>query len=74
MKEPSERDTQYGALALHTRRKFLKKALITAAYVAPVVLSYSSAVFAAHCTDNTCGGADHEKNGMFWSPGCSMLN
>lgn len=78
MKEPSETHTQDGTLALHSRRKFLKKALITAAYVAPVVLSYSSSVFAAHCTggnpEATCGGADHISGGMVWSPGCSKLN
>lgn len=77
MKEPSERDTQGGALALQSRRKFLKRALITAAYVAPVVLSYSSAVFAAHCgTDEmACGGLDHFNTTtmMTWSPGCSLL-
>lgn len=75
MKEPSETHTQDGTLALHSRRKFLKRALMTAAYVAPVVLSYSSSVFAAHCVmENQCGGADHQNSGTFWSPGCSKLN
>ncbi len=74
MKEPAETRTQDGTLALHTRRKFLKKALMTAVYVAPVVLSYSSSVFAAHCNEGQCGGADHQRAGMTWSPGCSQLN
>lgn len=75
MKEPSETHTQDGALALHSRRKFLKRALMTAAYVAPVVLSYSSSVFAGHCNESSCGGLDHVgSGGKTWSPGCSRLN
>ncbi len=75
MKEPNETRTQDATLALHTRRKFLKKALMTAAYVAPVVLSYPSAVFAAHCNEASCGGADHMSGAAkAWSPGCSRLN
>ncbi|MGH7362516.1 MAG: hypothetical protein ACREJ7_09350 [Candidatus Methylomirabilales bacterium] len=74
MKEPAETRTQDGTLALQSRRKFLKRALMTAAYVAPVVLSYSSTVFAAHCNESSCGGADHIKGAMVWSPGCSKLN
>jgi len=76
MKEPIETRPQDGTLALYSRRKFLKRALVTAAYVAPVVLSYSSSVFAAHCNESSCGGADHMNTlggGMTWSPGCSML-
>ena len=80
MKEPLGTRAQHGTLALYSRRKFLRKALIAAAYVAPVVLSYPSTVFAAHCAGATmmqqetnCGGANHMSMGMTWSPGCSVL-
>ena len=73
MKQRAEKPHHDGALALQTRRKFLQRALITAAYVAPVVLSYSSAVFANHCNNPTCGGMEHMGMGMTWSPGCSQL-
>jgi hypothetical protein len=62
------------ALALYSRRKFLKRALLTMAYVTPVLVSYSSTVFAAHCSMAACGGGSHMNMGMVWSPGCSRLN
>lgn len=40
MKEPSETRGQHSTLVLYTRRKFLKKILVAAAYVTPIVLSY----------------------------------
>jgi len=73
MKEPSEAPTQGGPLALYSRRKFLKRALLMAAYVTPVIVSYPRTVFAAHCNEGQCGGADHQRAGMVWSPGCSQL-
>jgi hypothetical protein len=73
MKERSDKPLHDAALALQTRRKFLKRALIAAVYAAPVVLSYSSAVFASHCSNMTCGGMNHMDSGMTWSPGCSQL-
>jgi hypothetical protein len=73
MKETNGADHKDGAVALVSRRKFLKKALLTAAYVTPVVISYSSTVFAAHCSGMVCGGASHATMGMVWSPGCSQL-
>jgi hypothetical protein len=69
----SEAVTTNGAQALYSRRKFLKRALLVAAYVAPVVISYPPTVFAAHCSDMVCGGSDHKDMGMIWSPGCSLL-
>ena len=80
MNQPSATRGQHGTLALYSRRRFLKKALLAAAYVAPVVLSYPSTVFAAHCAgmswmqrETNCGGANHMYMGMTWSPGCSLL-
>ncbi|MCI0372597.1 MAG: hypothetical protein L0214_14790 [candidate division NC10 bacterium] len=74
MKERSEKPIHDGALALQTRRKFLKRALLTAAYVTPLIVSYPGTVFAAHCNNMTCGGGNHMAMGMTWSPGCSLLN
>ena len=75
MKASSEAPRESGALALYSRRKFLKRALLTAAYVTPVLVSYPSTVFATHCgmgMTSTCGGAMHNMGGQ-WSPGCSTL-
>lgn len=73
MNRRSETRQQNGTLALYSRRRFLKTALITAAYVTPVVVSYPSTVFATH----QCG-MKHNPNemcmAMLFSPGCSMLN
>jgi len=72
MKGRSETRRQNGALALYSRRRFLKRALITAAYVTPIVVSYPSTVFATH----QCG-KQHNPNemcmGLLFSPGCSQL-
>lgn len=76
MVERSEAVTANGTPALYSRRKFLKRALLVAAYAAPVIVSYPRTVFAAHCDEMMCGGADHfndQGGGMFWSPGCSRL-
>lgn len=75
MREPFEGATPEAALALYSRRKFLKRALLAAAYVTPVIVSYPRTVFAAHCAkESVCGGADHmDTMGMVWSPGCSRL-
>jgi hypothetical protein len=60
-------------LALHSRRKFLKKALLTAAYVAPAITSYPSTVFATHqCGMPPMGGVEMCM-GMDFTPGCSPL-
>jgi hypothetical protein len=74
MKNPKTEDHQ-DAVALYDRRKFLKRALATMAYVTPVLVSYSSSVFAAHCTEAACGGVNHMgmAGGGTWSPGCSRL-
>ncbi len=61
--------------ALRSRRKFLKTALKTAAYATPILVSYSSAVFAAH----VCTPPPPVMNGvvmcmgMFFTPGCSVI-
>lgn len=72
MKGRSETRQQNGTPALYSRRRFLKRALITAAYVTPLVVSYPSTVFATH----QCGMM-HNPNemcmGMLFSPGCSPL-
>jgi hypothetical protein len=74
MKAKPTKEVDDDTAALLNRRKFLKKALLTVAYVTPVLVSYSSTVFAAHCTEVMCGGADHMGTaGMLWSPGCSRL-
>jgi len=73
MKHESEKHQQDSTATQSSRRRFLKKVLLTAAYVAPVVASYPRTVFAAHCTQQTCGGASHMFAGMTWSPGCSVL-
>lgn len=73
MKHASEKHRQDSATVQYSRRRFLKRALLTAAYVAPVVVSYPRSVFANHCTQQTCGGKDHKFQGMTWSPGCSVL-
>jgi hypothetical protein len=71
MKGKKDATTDDGAL--YNRRKFLKQALVTMAYVTPVLMSYSSTVFAGHCSETMCGGTDHMMGGSVWSPGCSML-
>lgn len=72
MKGRSDTRQQNGTLALYSRRRFLKRALITAAYVTPVVLSYPSTVFATHQCNKP-----HNPNemcmGTLFSPGCSQL-
>lgn len=74
MRAPSETPQQGTTPVLVSRRKFLRRALVAAAYVAPVLVSYSSTVFASHCDEMMCGGADHiDDKGMVWSPGCSRL-
>lgn len=73
MTHESDTQQQDSAALQVSRRRFLKRALLAAAYVAPVVVSYPRTVFAAHCSNPTCGGADHKHAGMFWSPGCSVL-
>lgn len=73
MKHESEKDQQDSTAMQISRRRFLKRALLTAAYVAPVVVSYPRSVFANHCTQQTCGGMTHMFQGMTWSPGCSVL-
>lgn len=61
------------ATALVSRRRFLKKALMATAYATPIVLTYSSAVFASHCSQQTCGGINHMWAGQTWSPGCRRI-
>lgn len=74
MREPSKGATADAASALYSRRKFLKRALLAAAYVTPVIVSYPRTVFATHCDQNVCGGmTGHVFMGMTWSPGCSQL-
>lgn len=72
MNRRSETRPQDGMPALYSRRRFLKRALIAAAYVTPIVVSYPSTVFATH----QCG-MKHNPNemcmGMLFSPGCSPL-
>ena len=72
MNRRSETRQQNGTLALYSRRRFLKRALITAAYAAPIVMSYPSTVFATHAC-----GKKHDPNemcmGNLFSPGCSQL-
>ncbi len=63
--------------ALRSRRKFLKTALKTAAYATPILVSYSSAVFATH----VCGmmanmgmsGTVMCMGGMTFTPGCAPV-
>jgi hypothetical protein len=77
MVERPEAVTANGTPALYSRRKFLKRALLVAAYAAPVIVSYPRTVFAAHCDEVSCGGDDHTRvtggSTMVWSPGCSRL-
>ncbi len=72
MKDSSETRAQNGA-ALHSRRKFLKRTLITAAYVTPVVLSYPSTVFATHQCGMPVMMGMEMCGGMLFTPGCSPL-
>lgn len=77
MEGPTETRARDDMVALQSRRKFLKRALVAAAYLTPVVMSYPSTVFAhtlcgsmhtAHTSTNfTCTGSTY-------SPGCSQLN
>ena len=61
--------------ALRSRRKFLKTALKTAAYATPILVSYSSAVFAAHVNCiKPPPGKPVMCQGMFYTPGCSPVN
>ena len=73
MKQSREVPPQDSTLALYSRRRFLKRVLVTAAYVTPLIVSYPRTVFANHCTPQSCGGPSHMFQGMIWSPGCSQL-
>ena len=78
MKKALETLRQNGTEGLYSRRKFLKRALMTAAYVAPVVVSYPSTVFAFHpdCPTPMMFGMtmpNEQCMGTLFGPGCSML-
>jgi hypothetical protein len=65
-------------VAFESRRKFLRRALVMAAYVTPVVLSYPSTVFANHpCPADpgkmSSSGMPEMCAGLSYSPGCSRL-
>lgn len=78
MKTSPEAPARDGNLAFYSRRRFLKGALLAAAYATPLIVSYPRTVFASHCAEDQCGGDDHvftDAMGMTttWSPGCSKL-
>ena len=73
MERRSEAPARSGTLGLCSRRRFLKKALIAAAYVTPVVVSYPSTVFATHQCGMMVMGGTEMCMGLTYSPGCSLL-
>lgn len=73
MKTLSETRAQNDALMLHSRRRFLKKVLVAAVYVTPLIVSYPPLVFACHCGMPGTHAGTMMCGGMSFSGMCTPL-